>query len=105
MMKFLTEEVAKILSEDPWCRQKGEAVDFLKTLLVYPQSNRLSWGDIEEHPWIKEEWNKMGCGQSGVSGFKHFQPGNSYSLVKTSPHFTTSKVAMFLKSSGLSRMN
>ncbi|KIJ28952.1 hypothetical protein M422DRAFT_269737 [Sphaerobolus stellatus SS14] len=60
LMQFVQSPEWPVIDEDdPLCKEKEEALDFIQDLLVYNQEERLSWHHISYHPWIKEQWYAM----------------------------------------------
>ncbi|KIJ24707.1 hypothetical protein M422DRAFT_39046, partial [Sphaerobolus stellatus SS14] len=56
LITFISEEKwPRILLIDPWHREKTEALKFIKRLLILSPFTRVTWHEIEEHPWIKDE--------------------------------------------------
>lgn len=48
-----------ISKRDPFWREKEDALDFLKAILVPSAKRRMWWPDIFAHQWIKDEWSTV----------------------------------------------
>ncbi|KIJ36578.1 hypothetical protein M422DRAFT_260917 [Sphaerobolus stellatus SS14] len=60
LITFISEEEwPSILFIDPWHREKTEALKFIKRFLLLSTLTRITWHEIEENPWIKDEWHKV----------------------------------------------
>ncbi|KIJ32006.1 hypothetical protein M422DRAFT_266238 [Sphaerobolus stellatus SS14] len=65
MLSFINNNRWPVISpSEPLYTELLEALDFLKFLLVYFPEDRMYWCEIEDHPWLSDQWQEIESGQS-----------------------------------------